>query len=460
MMQPMNRRQFLFTGSAALTASLSARSQVSRPLNIIYVMVDDLGYGDFGCYGQELIRTPHTDRLAKEGLRFTDCYAGSTVCAPSRSALLTGMHPGHCSIRTNAGTMPMLASDYTVASALKKAGYATGAFGKWGLGDIHTDGVPWKHGFDEFYGYLHQVHAHSYYPDFLWDNDRKDILKGNHDGKGSQYSADLIAERTYDFVRRHANEPFFLYACWTLPHGKYEIPSVAPYENETWSDVEKIYAAMITKVDAQFGRLMRVLEETGLAENTVVFLTSDNGGVDERSRKFDRFESNGKLRGAKGDLYEGGIRVPMIVRWPGVTKPGTESGVPSAFCDFFATACEIGGAPTPKNLDGRSIVPVLRNQFFDAERPLYWEFFPFDFKNQRYRLDVMQQAVRMGKWKGVRPKPGAPLELYDLTADPSETINLAAEQPGVVDRIELVMREQHTEPRMPEGPLSLQFATE
>ncbi len=459
MMQPMQRRQFLLSAGAGAAAALPAGAAPRRPPNLVYVMLDDLGYGDFGCYGQKRIRTPHADRFAGEGLRFTDCYAGSTVCAPSRCALMTGMHSGHGSVRTNAGTMPLLASDRTVASALKQAGYATGAFGKWGLGDIRTDGVPWKHGFDEFYGYLHQVHAHSYYPDFLWSNDRAERLAGNHDGRGSDYSADRIAEKTVDFVRRHRDEPFFLYACWTLPHGKYEIPSVAPYENEPWSEVEKTYAAMVTRADSHFGRLLDALKENGLAENTVVFLTSDNGGVDAKSRKFDRFASNGKLRGAKGNLYEGGIRVPMIVRWPGVVKPRTESAVPWAFYDFFPTACEIAGARVPRGLDGRSVVPLLRGDGFDSERALYWEFFPFDFRNQRYRLEALQQAVRAGKWKAVRPGPEKPVELYDLSADVSESRDVALDHPELVKKLEGAMRAEHTEPRKPEEKLSLTFAT-
>lgn len=467
MMQPMKRRQFLLSSGAAATANVASgvaataasRASAGRPPNIVYVMLDDLGYGDFGAYGQKLIRTPNIDRFAGEGLRFTDCYAGSTVCAPSRCALMTGMHSGHGSVRTNAGTMPLLASDRTVASALKAAGYATGAFGKWGLGDIRTAGVPWEHGFDEFYGYLHQVHAHSYYPDFLWDNDRTDPLKGNRDGKGSDYSADRIAEKTVDFIRRRRNEPFFLYACWTLPHGKYEIPSVAPYENEPWTDVEKTYAAMVTKADSHFGRVLEALKENGLAENTVVFLTSDNGGVDAKSRQFDRFQSNGILRGAKGNLYEGGIRVPMMARWPGVTKPKSESGAPWAFYDFFPTACEIAGAKPPSGLDGRSVVSLLRGEDFDAERPLYWEFFPYDFKNQRYRLDAMQQAVRMGKWKAVRPTPAKPIELYDLSADPGERRNVAPDHADVTAKLAGIMTAQHSQPRKQEGELSLKFAT-
>lgn len=457
MMQAMNRRQFL---QAALAGASVACSQPVRPPNIVFVMLDDLGYADFGCYGQRLIRTPRADAFAREGVRFTDAYAGATVCAPSRCVLMTGKHTGHSSVRTNAGTMPLLATDQTVASVLQRAGYATGAFGKWGLGDIRTDGVPWKHGFDEFFGYLHQVHAHSYYPDFVWDNDRQFKLTGNQDGKGSQHTAELIADRTLDFIRRNQAQPFFCYACWTLPHGRYEMPDTAPYENEPWNEVEKTYAAMVTKADAHFGQLLDLLDELSLAENTVVFLTSDNGGVAPENSGLERFASNGPLRGAKGNLYEGGIRVPMIARWPGKTTPGAEDGSPWNFQDFFPTACEIAGAAIPDGLDGKSVLPLLRGQNFDAERALYWEFYPFDMKAQDYRLDRMQQAVRKGQWKAVRPLPDAPVELYDLSTDPGEQQNLAGQQAAIAGELVAWMEQQHTPPRKHDGVLSLQFARE
>jgi len=423
-------------------------------------MLDDLGYADFGCYGSDWIRTPRADAFAKQGVRFTDAYAGSTVCAPSRCVLMTGKHTGHSSVRSNAGTMPIRAADRTVGSALKDAGYATGAFGKWGLGDIRTDGVPWKHGFDEFYGYLHQVHAHSYYPDFIWNNDKQVKLEGNDAGKGSQHTADLIAGKTFDFIRRNQKQPFFCYACWTMPHGRYEMPNRAPYENEDWREVEKTYAAMITKADEHFGQLLDLLDELGLAENTVVFLTSDNGGVNPANTGLTRFESNGPLRGAKGNLYEGGIRVPMMVRWPGVTPAGKEHHEPWSFQDLFPTACEIAGAPAPAALDGRSVVPLLRGELMEPERPLYWEFYNFDMKTQQYRLDRMQQAVRRGKWKAIRPAPGQPLELYDLEADIGEQNNLAVAQPALAEELATWMRAQHTAPRKHEGTLSLQFSRE
>ncbi|MCW5964937.1 MAG: arylsulfatase [Bryobacterales bacterium] len=454
----MHRRQFL--QAALMGAAATSCAKPSRTPNIIFVMLDDLGYGDFGCYGQKLIRTPRTDAFAKQGVRFTDVYAGSTVCAPSRCVLMTGKHTGHSSIRSNAGTMPLLASDRTVASSLKEAGYATGAFGKWGLGDIRTEGVPWKHGFDEFYGYLHQVHAHSYYPDFVWDNDRQVKLEGNAEGKGTQHTADLVAEKTFDFVRRNRNQPFFCYACWTMPHGRYEIPSQAPYENEDWTGVEKTYAAMVTKADEHFGKLLDLLDELQLAENTVVFLTSDNGGVDPANTGLARFQSNGPLRGSKGNLYEGGIRVPMIARWPGVASAGTERSEPWSFQDLHPTACELAGLPTPSDLDGKSVAPLLRGEAVHPERPLYWEFYNFDMKAQEYRLDRMQRAVRKGKWKLVRPSPEAPLELYDLSTDVGEQRNLADTESAVAKDLDVWMSAQHTPPRAHEGALSLQFARE
>jgi arylsulfatase A-like enzyme len=457
-MQAMQRRQFLFGSLAAAALSSCSSPPASRPPNIIFVMLDDLGYGDFGCYGQELIRTPHTDAFAQTGVRFTDAYAGSTVCAPARCVLMTGKHTGHSSVRTNAGTMPILPEDQTVATALKQAGYTNGAFGKWGLGDIRTTGVPWQHGFDEFFGYLHQVHAHSYYPDFLWDNDQQMKLEGNHDGKGTQHTAELIAERTFDFIRRNHEQPFFCYACWTLPHGRYEMPSVAPYENEDWSELEKIYAAMVTMADDHFGKLLALLDDLGIADNTVVFLTSDNGGVAENSRGFNRFQSNGILRGHKGNLYEGGIRVPMIARWPGHSPAGTASDEAWGFYDFFPTACDLAGIPAPEGLDGRSVTPLLRGESADPERPHYWEFYPFDMQQQDYRLDRMQQAVRRGHWKALRPAPDAPVELYRLDDDPAESKNLAAEHPQLVAELEGWMQSQHTAPRKHDGPLSLQYS--
>jgi arylsulfatase A-like enzyme len=439
-MSAWNRRGFL----TAAAASLVSGQQRPRP-NIIFVLLDDLGYGDFGCYGQKLIRTPNVDRAAAEGLRFTDCYAGAAVCAPSRAVLMSGLHGGHAPIRANAGTAPIEADDITVAELLRKAGYATGGFGKWGLGDARTTGTPTRHGFDEFFGYLHQVHAHTYYPDFLWDNERKFELPANRGGKQAEYSADFIAQRSFEFVRRNKNRPFFLYGCYTLPHSRFEIPDVEPYANEEWSHGEKTYAAMITRADGYIGTLLRILGELNLERDTVVFITSDNGAHRGKEKGFELFRSNGPLRGQKGEVYEGGIRVPMIVRWTGRVKAGGTSRYPWAFCDVLPTLLDLAGAPRVPGIDGLSVAP----KFFGREGPtrdyLYWEHNVPDRQGGRLRL--VAQAVRSGGWKAVWPKAEGPIELYDLVNDVGETKNLAASHPKLVEKMKRYRKEARTEPR-------------
>lgn len=440
---PVSRREFLATAAAAATTEAAGK----RPPNIVFIVLDDLGYGDFGCCGQRHIRTPNVDRLATQGLRYTDCYAGGAVCAPSRSALMTGLHTGHGAVRANAGTIPLLAEDVTVAQVLKKAGYATGGFGKWGLGDARTTGVPTRHGFDRFFGYLHQVHAHSYFPEFLWDNDKQFPLAGNRNGQRKQYSADLIADRSYQFLRENKDRPFFLYACYTLPHAKFEIPSVAPYQNESWTEGQKTYAAMVTRADSYIGRILGLLAEYKLERDTVVFVTSDNGAHAGGDKGFEFFRSNGVLRGVKGQVYEGGIRVPMIVRWPGKVKPGSTSDFPWAFWDFLPTAAAIAGVPAPQGLDGVSVIPSITGKPQPRDRFLYWEFLNYNQKTRRLTEDRMAQGVRTGDWKAVRTKPGAPLELYNLRADPGEKNNVAAAHADVVKRIERYLAGARTAPR-------------
>lgn len=437
------RREFL---AASTAAGLLNGAPAKRP-NIVFVILDDLGYGDFGCYGQKKIRTPNVDRAAAEGTRFTDCYAGGAVCAPSRSVLMTGLHMGHTPVRANAGTVPIEASDYTVAQALKEAGYATGGFGKWGLGDARTTGIPTRHGFDEFFGYLHQVHAHSFFPEFLWDNETRFPLPGNAGGKRGQYSADIIAGRSFEFVRKNRGRPFFLYACYTLPHARFEIPSLAPYESEPWTVGQKTYAAMVSRADTHIGRLLALLKELDLDRDTIVFITSDNGAHFGEEKGFEFFQSNGVLRGQKGQLYEGGIRVPMIVRWPGRVPAGRTSAYPWGFFDVFPTLAEIAGARTPRGLDGVSVAPVLFGGREPRREFLYWEFLTYDNKEKRLRSDRLSQAVRHGDWKALRLKPGAPLELYNLRRDPGERENVAAANPAVVARIEAYLRSARTEPR-------------
>ena len=440
---PLTRRGFLAaSGAAAVLNGAPAK----RP-NIVFVILDDLGYGDFGCYGQKKIRTPNVDRAAAEGARFTDCYAGGAVCAPSRSVLMTGLHMGHTPVRANAGTVPIAASDYTVAKALKEAGYATGGFGKWGLGDARSTGIPTRHGFDEFFGYLHQVHAHSFFPEFLWDNETRSPLPGNAGGKRGQYSADIIAERSFDFVRKNRGRPFFLYACYTLPHARFEIPSLAPYESEPWTTGQKTYAAMISRADTHIGRLLALLKELNLDRDTIVFITSDNGAHFGEEKGFEFFQSNGILRGQKGQLYEGGIRVPMIAWWPGRIAAGRTSGYPWGFFDVFPTLAEIAGAKAPRGLDGVSVAPLLFGGSGPRRDFLYWEFLTYDNKRKALRSDQLVQAVRHGDWKALRLKPGAPLELYNLRRDPGEKHNVARENPAVAARIEAYLRSARTEPR-------------
>lgn len=432
---------------AFLSSTLAAAAPARRPPNIVFILLDDLGSHDFGCYGQKLIRTPNIDALARQGLLFSQCYAGGTVCAPSRSSLMSGLHNGHAPIRANAGTTPLEASDRTLANLLHDAGYATGGFGKWGLGDAGSGGVPSKHGFDEFFGYLHQVHAHSYFPDFLWDNERKFPLPGNAGGAQKQYSADLIYQRSLEFVRRRQDRPFFLYAAYTLPHGKFEIPSVAPYEKEPWTQAQKTYAAMVTRADTYTGGILALLQELKLDSHTAVFLASDNGGYRGKDNGFDFFQSNGPLRGSKGDLYEGGIRAPMIVRYPGVTRPGAVSSAPWYFADVLPTLAAIAGAPAPKDIDGVSVLPLLQGKSQPEHPPMYWEFNNWNQRAGRIAPQPQAQALRHGRYKVVRPKPNAPVELYDLQSDPNETTDLAAQEPGVLRKLSALMASSRTPPR-------------
>ena len=435
-------------------SALPLAAQAGRPPNILFIMLDDLGYADVGAYGQEKIRTPNIDRLAAEGVRFTNCYSGGAVCAPSRACLMTGLHTGHAPVRANAGTVPIEDEDFTVAEMLKEHGYATGGYGKWGLGDAGSTGVPHRQGFDEFFGYLHQIHAHSYYPDFLWRNSEKAPLE-----KG-KYSADVIFERSLQFLRNQRRDrPFFLYATYTLPHGRHEIPSAEPYEQQDWPQIEKNYAAMVTRADQYVGELVKALHPQGLDESTVVFFTSDNGGTgggaDATGHRLDFFRSNGNLRGQKGQLYEGGIRVPMIVRWKGRVQPGTTNELPWAFSDVMPTFAELAGIRAPKS-DGISVLPSILGRKQAPDRFLYWETPGFDRSANRIRPGLPPQAVRWGDWKAVRLKPGSALELYNLREDLSERNDVASEYPQAVRRIEEYLKTARTEPR-PHNTGSFEF---
>ena len=448
---------FLLLGQSLLHAA-------TRPPNILFILADDLGYGDLGCYGQKQILTPNLDRMAAEGIRFTQVYAGSTVCAPSRCVLMTGLHTGHCWIRGNSGIVrdqsgrlrrariSLRPEDRTVAEWLKRAGYVTGLIGKWGLGEPGTTGIPTRQGFDEFFGYLNQHHAHNYYPSYLWWNETKIRLRNvvpNEDAQGGgvatvrlDYSHDLFIEQALRFIERHHKRPFFLYLALTIPHANneagshgMEVPDLGPYADRPWPEPEKGRAAMITRMDRDIGRILQLLRKLGIERQTIVFFSSDNGPHKEGGTNPEFFDSNGPLRGIKRDLYEGGIRVPMIVWWPGTIRPGQVSDFVWWFADFFPTASELAGLEPPPGLDGLSIVPLLRGHP-DQQPPhkyLIWEF----YERQGAR------AVRFGDWKAVIRPWNGPVELYNLRTDPCETHNVASRHPDLVQAALRILEESH-----------------
>ncbi|PCJ62687.1 MAG: arylsulfatase [Candidatus Hydrogenedentota bacterium] len=435
------------------TVSPAAYGDATTPPNIVFIMADDLGYGDLGSYGQTKIRTPHLDTMAAEGMQFTQYYSGSTVCAPARCVLMTGLHTGHALVRGNEH-IPLRDEDYTVAELLKDAGYATGLCGKWGIGEPGTSGVPNKQGFDFFYGYLNQRNAHFYYPPFLWRNEEKVMLDGNDaDKQTGRYSHDLIAEEALGFVRDNADKPFFLYWALTIPHAELAVPedSLAEYRGEfpetpfpkahygAQPTPHAAHAAMVSRMDRDVGRLMALLKDLGIDDNTIVFFTSDNGPHKEGGHDPDFFDSNGPLRGTKRDLYEGGIRVPLIVRWPERIAAGTTNHHIGAFWDFLPTAAGLASHDAPKGLDGLSMVPTLLGDSGQKEHDhLYWEFYEQGGK----------QAVRQGNWKGIRlnarRKPDGPIELYNLDEDLGETADVAMQHPRIVKRLTRLMNKSHT----------------
>ena len=391
--------------------------------NIVFILADDLGLGEVGCYGSKVIRTPNIDRLAGEGLRFTRAYSGSAVCAPTRCVLMTGLHTGHGTRRANGslnGLIDLKPEEVTVAEKLREAGYATGGFGKWGLGDTGTTGAPERQGFDLFYGYYGQVHAHSYFPTFLVRNGAEIPLPGNvrtaspkpGKGTGTMYAPDLILKETLGFIDANRDRPFFCYCAWTLPHGDYEVPAVDPeFAAKPWPDNVKAHATMIKRLDADVGAVMARLAERGLDRKTLVLFSSDNG-ADGPGRV--TFDGAGGLRGYKRHLYEGGIRCPLIARWPGRTPAGGTSDLLACHTDLMPTVCELAGVATPP-CDGVSLAPVLTcvPAAQKLHEHLYWEIYektPAPF----------QQAVRVGDWKGYRRALRGPLELYRLTDDPAE----------------------------------------
>jgi len=442
--------------------------QPPRP-NIIFVMADDLGYGDLGCYGQKLIQTPNLDQMARDGMRFRSFYAGNTVCAPSRSVLMTGQHMGHTFVRGNAGGDMSIQSlrdkDVTVAEVLKKAGYATALCGKWGLGDElpHAEsGLPNRQGFDYFYGYLNQVHAHNYYPEFLWRNREKVMLrnkvvatgggyggfKGGYATKRVDYSHDLIAAEALKFIERSKDGPFFLYLALTIPHANnegtrgtgngQEVPDYGIYKDKDWPDQDKGQAAMITRMDRDMGRMLAKLKQLGIDDNTVVMFTSDNGPHNEGGHNTQRFTPSGPLRGMKRDLYEGGIRVPLIVRWPGKTPADSISDHIGYFGDLMATAADLAGVDAPQNIDSISFAPTISGHPDQQKEHdyLYWEFYERGGK----------QAVRQGNWKAVRmPMFTGKTQLYDLSKDLGEAHNIADQHPEIARKLAALMDEAHVD---------------
>ena len=438
--------------SSTLKAAQINKIKKRKP-NIIYILTDDLGYGDLGCYGQKLMKTPNIDKMAEEGIRFTQHYSGSTVCAPSRCCLMTGLHTGHARVRGNSPRLPLRPKeDFTVAEMLKQAGYFTGIFGKWGLGEPGTTGVPNRKGFDEWFGYLNQGRAHNYYPEYLWENQEQYWIKENMEGKKGVYSHDLFTEKSLDFIKRNKDNPFFLYLAYTLPHANnelgretgngIEVPTDEPYSNEVWSQQEKNFAAMVTKLDDDVGKVVRYLKELGIDEDTVIFFTSDNGPHKEGGHDSNFFNSSGPLRGIKRDLYEGGIRVPMIACWQGKIKPGTVSDQAWSFWDFLPTAAEIAGVSPPDDIDGIGMMSALLGQPQQDPEYLYWEFQQNSFK----------QAVRMGDWKGVRLSLKGEIELYNLNNDIGEEHNIADEYPEIVKKMAQIMRTARTD--SPDFPIS------
>jgi arylsulfatase len=467
-----------------LTAITSCERVADRPPNIVLILADDLGYGELGSYGQTKIRTPNVDRLADEGMRFTQHYSGSPVCAPSRAVLLTGLHTGHAYIRDNdempergdvwrdlslEGQRPLPANTHSLGTVLQNAGYVTGAIGKWGLGGPGSTGEPNRQGFDHWYGYLCQRIAHNYYPPHLWRNTEMHVLENEYffphqrlpehadafdpasyaPYSGTQYSLDLMAEEALAFIRENQDRPFFLYLPFPVPHVALQVPEESlkeydgafpdtPYRGDRGYlphiAPRAAYAAMITRMDREIGRIVSLLEDLGLDDNTIIFFTSDNGPTFNGGTDSEFFGSAGTLRGLKTQLYEGGIRVPLIARWPGRIQPGSVSDHLSAFWDFLPTLAQLAGTDVPVEVDGLSILPTLLRELDEQERHeyLYWEF-------------QGRQAVRLGDWKGYRSSVDSAIELYDLGSDIGEQRDVADQHPDVVARIADIMANGRTE---------------
>jgi len=451
----------------ACTSGGKQQNQETTPAqkpNIVYILADDLGYGDLSFLGQKHFQTPNLDRMAQEGMIFTQHYAGTAVCAPSRSSLMTGLTTGHTPIRGNKsvepeGQWPIPDSTYTVAEMLQQVGYVTGGFGKWGLGFVESEGDPNKQGFDEFYGYNCQSLAHNYYPDHLWDNHNKVILEGNSGDKFEEYAADMIHNRALQFIEKNKDKSFFLYYPSTIPHAELLVPEKykQKYEGKflpeksfkgaepgddkfriggygTQPESHAAFAAMVTHLDEQVGEVLNKIKELGLEKNTIVIFSSDNGPHLEGGADPDYFDSNGPLKGYKRDLYEGGIREPMIAWWPGIIQAGSKTDLISAFWDILPTFADLVGVKAPDNIDGISFLPTLLGQEGQKKHDyMYWEFHEQDGR----------QAVRKDNWKLVRynvlKADKTTTELYDLSNDLGEETNVADQHPEVVKELLEIM---------------------
>ncbi|MBI9016916.1 MAG: arylsulfatase [Phycisphaerae bacterium] len=431
--------------------------------NIIFILADDLGYAEVGCYGQKKIKTPNIDKLAKQGMKFTQHYSGNPVCAPSRCTLITGMHNGHGQVRgnkqvggkegwklgnTTGGQYPLAKGTVTIANLLKKQGYATGAFGKWGLGIVDSTGDPQKQGFDHFYGYICQRQAHTYYPNHLWNDGKVERIPENDNMQRKVYSHDLISQKALDFVRKYKDQPFFCYVPSTIPHVALQVPeeNMKEYKGK-WPETpfkgnpqgytsqetpRAAYAAMVTTLDKEVGRMMDLVKELGIEDNTIFIFSSDNGPTFNGGSDSKFFESAGPFRGLKCSVYEGGIRVPMIVRWPGKIKAGSVNDHISAFWDFMPTLCDATGSTSPSNIDGISMLPTwLGKKGQKQHEILYWEL-------------GNQQAIRMGNWKAVRMNQGD-IKLYDLSKDIHEDNDVRAINPDITRKMEKLFVSERTE---------------
>ncbi len=469
LLRSLHRATLLALAVLTTPGAFAAAAPAARPPNIIFILADDLGYGDLGSYGQRRFATPHLDRLAAEGMRFTQHYAGATVCAPSRSALLTGLHTGHTPIRGNKevqpeGQHPLPADTRTLSKLMQSAGYATGVFGKWGLGFPGSEGSPRRQGFDRFYGFNCQRLGHHYYPDHLWDDDTKVPLAANAQGRNNDYAPDLIHKKTLGFIEANRDRPFFCFVASIIPHaeliapegylarhrGKYgqETPYKGVDDGPTFrqgpyisqSEPRAAYAAMVNLLDDQVGEIVATVRRLGLAENTLIVFTSDNGPALEGGSDPSYFNSSGGLRGVKRDLYEGGIRVPMIAHWPGTVAHGAVSSHVSAFWDWMPTFAELAGQTAPAGLDGLSLAPTLTGRGRQTQHDyLYWEF----------HEGGGRVALRQGDWKVVRTNvlkaPDGPLALFNLATDPTETTDLAARHPDRVEQLGSLLRSARTD---------------